>query len=231
VVALVSGHGGAAAATVSGAQPSARQLPASAQALALVNEPPGAGRFAHPVPAELAAVSGESPAGPYRLGEVLVGFHTGASPGSQRAIEKAVGATSAARLGPKIKGVGNGKTTGLEYLEPMELQVPEGQEFAAIAALKLYSEVAYAEPNYLQLGSATPNDSFFGKQWGDENTGQLIQTQNQNEELGAEVKGIAGDDDKASRAWNVTTGSRSIVIGEVDTGVSYEHPDLKENIW
>ena len=29
----------------------------------------------------------------------------------------------------------------------------------------------------------------------------------------------------------MSTGSRSIVIGETDTGVDYEHPDLAANIW
>jgi len=232
VAAMGAARGSAAVATGSAAQRSTDPPPPSAQALALVSQLPGGGRFLHPLPPELAAVSGESPEGPYRLGDVLVGFRDGVSAASERAIERAVGATSATRLGPAIKPVGSGKTAGQEYLEPMELQVPETQEFATIERLKLFGEVAYAEPNYLQLGSAKPpNDPAFEKQWGDENTGQLIPTQNQEEVLGKEEKGIAGDDDKASLAWNVSTGSRSIVIGEVDTGVSYEHPDLAANIW
>src|SRR5207244_6406403 len=76
-----------------------------------------------------------------------------------------------------------------------------------------------------------PNNPEFNKEWGDENTGQLIPTQNQEEKLGAEEKGTAGADDRAYAAWGVSTGSRSIVIGEVDTGVAYEHPDLAANIW
>jgi subtilisin family serine protease len=45
------------------------------------------------------------------------------------------------------------------------------------------------------------------------------------------MKGIKGADDRAARAWRVTTGSRRIVVGEVDTGVDYRHPDLAQNIW
>src|SRR5207244_12644090 len=76
-----------------------------------------------------------------------------------------------------------------------------------------------------------PNNPEFNKEWGDENTGQLIPTQNQEEKLGAEEKGTAGADDRANLAWGVSTGNRSIVIGEVDSGVAYEHPDLAANIW
>src|SRR6202043_3292516 len=86
------------------------------------------------------------------------------------------------------------------------------------------SWVRYAEPDYLlQASGATnvPNDPSFGLQWGSLNTGQN----------GNGITGIAGADDHAAAAWTVTTGSRSIVIGEVDTGVDYTHPDLAANIW
>jgi hypothetical protein len=79
---------------------------------------------------------------------------------------------------------------------------------------------------------ALPDDPFFEDQWGDLNTGQSVPSQDATtEELGGPVAGIAGDDDGAARAWSVSTGSPSIVIGETDTGVDYEHPDLAANIW
>src|SRR5882672_10121125 len=32
-------------------------------------------------------------------------------------------------------------------------------------------------------------------------------------------------------AWNVTTGSKSIVVGVTDTGIEYTHADLAGNVW
>ena len=41
----------------------------------------------------------------------------------------------------------------------------------------------------------------------------------------------AGPGINAQAAWNVTTGSMKTVIGVIDTGIDYDHPDLYQNVW
>src|SRR5437764_576734 len=82
-----------------------------------------------------------------------------------------------------------------------------------------------------RLTSAPPTDPLFPLQWGSSNTGQPVPAQESAQVLGPPAAGTAGADDGALKAWQVSTGSRSIVIGETDTGVAYTHPDLAANIW
>jgi subtilisin family serine protease len=92
------------------------------------------------------------------------------------------------------------------------------------ALLKMMSNapgVLYAEPNYIYEAQLTPNDTQFGQLWGMNNTGQTVSGQ----------AGVADADIDAVEAWDVSTGSSSIVVGVIDTGVDYNHPDLAANIW
>jgi serine protease len=83
-------------------------------------------------------------------------------------------------------------------------------------------DVEYAEPNdILYAISTTPNDTHFGQLYGLLNLGQVIQGQT----------GIVDADIDADDAWDVSTGSTANVVGVVDTGVNYNHPDLAANIW
>ncbi len=92
---------------------------------------------------------------------------------------------------------------------------------ALAAALEKNPNIEYVEPNYVLRLVATPNDTSFGLLWGLKNTGQSI----------GGSPGFPGSHINAEAAWNVTTGSASIVVGVVDTGVDYNHPDLAANIW
>ena len=35
----------------------------------------------------------------------------------------------------------------------------------------------------------------------------------------------------ANDAWDVERGTSDVIIGVIDTGIDYEHPDLRRNIW
>ena len=61
----------------------------------------------------------------------------------------------------------------------------------------------YILPHELRI---IPNDTYFGYLWG--------------------LRKV-----KAPAAWNYSTGSPRVVVGVVDSGVDFEHPDLNANMW
>ncbi|MCB0345568.1 MAG: S8 family serine peptidase, partial [Bdellovibrionales bacterium] len=71
--------------------------------------------------------------------------------------------------------------------------------------------VDYIEPNYIVHSSATPNDPSMSQLWG-------MHSANDN-------------DIDAPEAWNLETGSAEVVVGIIDTGIDYSHPDLVANMW
>jgi subtilisin family serine protease len=89
-----------------------------------------------------------------------------------------------------------------------------------LGTLKNNPDVVYAEPNFIY--HATTDDPQFSQLWGLSNTGK-------NEPKGK--AGVVGADINATKAWELTTGSHQIKIAVIDTGVDYNHPDLKGNIW
>ncbi|MDD1729097.1 MAG: S8 family serine peptidase, partial [Methanospirillum sp.] len=121
------------------------------------------------------------------------------------------------------------------------MQVVQVKGTTVKEAIQEYStnpNVLYAEPDYrvslppeqadkvastvqsVEMASTrTPNDPEFPYQWGLKNSGQ------------SPFYGKSGADIKAQNAWGTTTGSSSVIIAVVDTGVDYSHPDLAANIW
>ena len=77
--------------------------------------------------------------------------------------------------------------------------------------------VKYFEPNFTARLAQFPNDPSFPLLWGLHNTGQW--------------NGTIDADIDAPEAWDLATGSANIVVGVIDTGVDYTHPDLAANIW
>lgn len=86
----------------------------------------------------------------------------------------------------------------------------------------LHPAIEYIEPNITFKALATPSDSKFDKQWGLNNTGR--------NSGGWFSSGKAGVDVSALKAWEITKGSKDIKIAVIDTGVDYNHKDLKGNI-
>ncbi len=90
-----------------------------------------------------------------------------------------------------------------------------------MAYLQTKAIVAYAEPNFVLRSNAVPNDSQFPSLWNLSNVGQNVIGQ----------VGLVGADIHAAAAWDLSTGSRANVVGVVDTGIDYTHPDLAANVW
>ncbi len=90
---------------------------------------------------------------------------------------------------------------------------PNAGVTALLNILKANPAVTLAEPDFIVSTIATPNDPNFSQQWDMLNTG------------------TPGADIGATLAWSVSTGSTANVIGIVDTGIDYTHPDLAANVW
>lgn len=84
-----------------------------------------------------------------------------------------------------------------------------GEALGAIKGLDYFYPLVPTIPQLM----AVPNDPYFGNQWHLQNTGANSQG------------GLVGADANVVPAWDITTGL-GVVIGIVDGGTQYTHPDL-----
>jgi len=68
------------------------------------------------------------------------------------------------------------------------------------------SNIKYIEPNWIYHTMYVPEDEKYDKQWGL----QKIQ---------------------AEQAWDLSLGSKEIIVAVIDTGIDYTHPELKNQMW
>lgn len=80
--------------------------------------------------------------------------------------------------------------------------------FYLASKIKSIPGIEYAEPQVLMELHYEPNDPLFGT-----NGQDYFEIQ------------------KIDRAWDLTKSSRDIIIAIVDSGVDYNHPDLRSNLW
>lgn len=94
---------------------------------------------------------------------------------------------------------------------------------ATLQTLRSNPQIKYAEPNYVYRKLVTPNDTDFSRQWDMVNTGQADK---------AGQVGTVGADINVAPVWDRgITGSRNVLVAVIDTGVDYNHHDLRDNIY
>ncbi|MBI3449035.1 MAG: S8 family serine peptidase, partial [Acidobacteria bacterium] len=149
------------------------------------------------------AAGGGQGAGPgYAPDEILVKFHRNVKAADRDHVRNQVGGVTRGRFRSGAEHWKLGKGLTTDQ---------------ALARLRSHPFVEYAEPNYVLSISTAPNDPLYPQMYGLHNTGQ--------------TGGTPGADIRAEQAWDVSTGSRSVRVAVIDTGIDFNHPDLAANIW
>ncbi len=137
----------------------------------------------------------------YVPNQVIVKFNSGVQTAEIETLQQSVGATV----------LSTATNLGIQLWELRSLTPDQ-----AIATLGSDFRIEYIERNYIRSLDAIANDPSFNNLWGLNNTGQ--------------TGGTLDADIDAPEAWNIGTGT-DVVVGVLDTGVNYNHPDLAANIW
>jgi len=145
----------------------------------------------------------------YSPGKILVKFKPEISAQSSADILKAY-QPKTYRLIPKIN---------LYVMQVSEESTVE----ETLAALKNNPDVLYAEPDYRLRALTTPNDVFFDYQYALYNPGGTLN-------LPDYPVGKRGADIKATTAWDYVKGDPNLLIAVLDSGIDYNHPDLRNKV-
>ena len=145
----------------------------------------------------------------YRDGYLLVRFY-----------ETAASSTGSAVRASVIQQAGGGSIVKMYDIVPglALVKLPAGVDVQeARVAFQATPGVRYASPDFIRRPAVIPNDTYFNRLWGMNNTGQ--------------TGGKFDADIDAPEAWNLATGSQQILVGIIDTGIDYTHEDLIANLW
>ena len=145
----------------------------------------------------------------FAAGQVLVRFQPGTSDPFIEATLAQYGVTAIKRI---------------PHLNLYQVEIPASASVEEMAdALRRNPDVLSAGPNYAARITVTPNDPLFHYQYALSNTGQ---------DIGApgSPTGKPKADIKAPAGWEETEGAADTVIAILDTGVDFDHPDLKNKI-
>jgi len=103
------------------------------------------------------------------------------------------------------------KANAIDLSKFYEFQFPENIDvMTVVAELKANPHIAMAEPVWAIPFDAVPNDPLWGDQW---------------------WASPNPPDPNFYTAWDYETGSKKIIYAAIDSGVLYNHSDLKANVW
>jgi subtilisin family serine protease len=143
-------------------------------------------------------------------GELLVQFSPGASAAAKEAALSSIGGRAAEVIRGHLGS--EGELVRITFGAGLDVQ-------KAIEIISKRPGVSFAEPNYIVSVDATSNDPAYtgGQLWG---------------MYGDQTSPANQYGSQAGEAWAAGhTGSSKVVIGVIDSGIDYTHPDLYLNVW
>ncbi len=135
----------------------------------------------------------------------LAQFNARASDGDERILVKYKAESSEEQIAKFDKKFGSDLEEIIPKLGVRIVSVPANLEREIIGKLKKYALVEYAEPDALAQALFVPNDPYLPNEWG------LVNIH-------------------ATNAWDVATGTSTVKIAILDTGIDYDHGDLKSKV-